>query len=178
MKEIEKKLLLVKPLANYPPDIGRALWILQDTRSRTKQALEGVTQAVLDWSFSEHHNTIGTILYHIAAVEMDWLHEEILQKEFPEEIEGLFPIDMRDDLGQLSRLRGVSLAEHFQRLDTVRKYFLEALQQLSRDEFFRVRNLDKYDITPEWVIHHLIQHEAEHRGQVSEIRTLAENQGR
>ena len=28
-------------------------------------------------------NTIGTLLYHIAAIELDWLHSEILEREFP-----------------------------------------------------------------------------------------------
>jgi hypothetical protein len=28
-----------------------------------------------------------------------------------------------------------------------------------------------YDVTPEWVLHPLLQHEAEHRGQISDMRT-------
>ena len=175
MKDREKELLLVKPFANYPEDIGRALWMLEDTRRRTKLALEGTTQQVLDWSHSGQHNKIGTILYHIAAVEMSWLYEEVLQTEFPQEIEHLFPLDMRDDHGQLSILRGSSLAEHFRRLDTARQVFLAAFQEMSLDEYRRLRSFDKYDVSPEWVIHHLMQHEAEHRGQMSEIRTLAES---
>lgn len=176
MKDRKKDFLLVKPLINYPPDIGHALWMLEDTRRRTKLALEGTTQRLLDWSFSREHNTIGTILYHIAAVEMSWLYEEILQSEFPKGIERLFPLDMRDNQGQLSILRGASLAEHFRRLDTTRKFFLAAFQEMSLEEFRRIRSFDKYDVSPEWVIHHLIQHEAEHRGQMAEIRTLAEIQ--
>jgi uncharacterized damage-inducible protein DinB len=176
MKDREKDYLLVKPPINYPSDIGRALWMLEDTRRRTKLALEGTTEQVLDWSFSGQHNTIGTILYHIAAVEMSWLYEEILQAEFPQEIERLFPLDLRNDQGQLSILRGSSLAEHFQRLDTTRKFTLAAFQQMSLDEYRRIRSFDKYDVSPEWVIHHLMQHEAEHRGQMSEIRTLTEIQ--
>jgi uncharacterized damage-inducible protein DinB len=31
-----------------------------------------------------------------------------------------------------------------------------------------------YDVTPEWVVHHLMQHEAEHRGQIGELRVAAE----
>jgi uncharacterized damage-inducible protein DinB len=30
-----------------------------------------------------------------------------------------------------------------------------------------------YLVTPEWVLHHLMQHEAEHRGQIEMIATLA-----
>jgi uncharacterized damage-inducible protein DinB len=34
--------------------------------------------------------------------------------------------------------------------------------------------MDGYSCTPEWVLHHLIQHETEHRGQIMTIRTQAE----
>jgi len=42
---------------------------------------------------------------------------------------------------------------------------VDALVTMSLSEFRRVRHLDDYDVTPEWVIHHLLQHEAGHRGQ-------------
>jgi uncharacterized damage-inducible protein DinB len=42
------------------------------------------------------------------------------------------------------------------------------------DEFRRPRHLEQYDVTPQWVLHHLIQHEAEHRGQILDRRTEAE----
>jgi uncharacterized damage-inducible protein DinB len=37
-----------------------------------------------------------------------------------------------------------------------------------------VRSLAEYDVTPEWVLHHMMQHEAEHRGQIGALRAGAE----
>jgi uncharacterized damage-inducible protein DinB len=31
-----------------------------------------------------------------------------------------------------------------------------------------------YDVTPEWVLHHLMQHEAEHRSQIGAPRARAQ----
>ncbi len=45
---------------------------------------------------------------------------------------------------------------------------------MSLDDFRRARNLERYDVTPAWVVHHLLQHEAEHRGEIATIRALAE----
>jgi uncharacterized damage-inducible protein DinB len=42
------------------------------------------------------------------------------------------------------------------------------------DEFRRPRHLEQYDVTPQWVLHHLIQHEVEHQGQRLDRRTEAE----
>jgi uncharacterized damage-inducible protein DinB len=36
--------------------------------------------------------------------------------------------------------------------------------------------LPPYDVTPEWVLHHLMQHEAEHRSQIGALRARAQRQ--
>lgn len=119
-------------------------------------------------------NSIGTLLYHLAAIEIDWLYADVLQKPWPPELETLFPFDVRDEQGHLVAVRGLSLEEHLRRLDAVRSILLDAFHSMSIDEFRRARRTQGYDVTPEWVIHHLMQHEAEHRGQIGEIRIRAE----
>jgi uncharacterized damage-inducible protein DinB len=43
---------------------------------------------------------------------------------------------------------------------------------MSLQEFRRVRVLPDYDVTPDYVLHHLMQHEAEHRGEIAMLRVL------
>ena len=38
----------------------------------------------------------------------------------------------------------------------------------------RVRSLPDYDVTPEWVLNHLVQHEAEHRAEIAITRAVFE----
>ncbi|MFN2235278.1 MAG: DinB family protein [Anaerolineales bacterium] len=175
MKQEKKETLIVRASPNCAFDIGIYLWMLEDTRSRTKGSLQGISQLVLDWNGSPGGNCIGSILYHIAAIEMSWLFSEILQSNFPPEIKKLFPYNVRDEKGRLSIVKGVCIEEHVQRLDETRKYFLDSVQGMSIDEFRRIRELEEYDVNCEWVVHHLMQHESEHRGQILEIRRLAEN---
>ena len=164
----------VEALAGYEPEIGRLLWMLEATRERTKEALAGLDAAVLDWRPPYDPNSIGTILYHVATVEMDWLYVEVLERAFPKEVEALLPFDMRDEAGLLTAVAGLSLDDHLLRLDTARAYLLNEFQGMTLDDFRRPRHLEQYDVTPEWVLHHLIQHEAEHRGQIMTLRTQAE----
>ncbi|HET7087648.1 MAG TPA: DUF664 domain-containing protein, partial [Anaerolineae bacterium] len=119
-------------------------------------------------------NSIGTLLYHLAVIEIDWLHADVLQKPWSPELETLFPFDVRDEQGHLIAVRGLSLDAHLRRLGAVRSILLDAFRGMSLDEFRRARSTQDYDVTPEWVIHHLMQHEAEHRGQIGEIRLRAE----
>ena len=166
---------VIEALPGCDPDIGRWLWALEDARRRTQRSLAGLSQVIIDWSDPQGSNSIGTLLYHLAAIEIDWLHTDVLGgKSWPPEVEALFPYAVRDEKGLLFPVRGVGLAEHRHRLDAVQSIFLAAFRGMALDEFRRVRHFDDYDVTPEWVIHHLMQHEAEHRGQIGELRVRAE----
>jgi hypothetical protein len=63
--------------------------------------------------------------------------------------------------------------DSLERLDVVRDHLLAAYRGMSLAEFRRVRDFPDYYVTPEGVLHHLIQHEAEHRGQIGLLRDLA-----
>ena len=156
------------------PEIGRWLWALQDSRKRTMEELENVSPDTIDWQPPNGENSIGTILYHIADIEADWLYAEVLEQTFPPEVAALFPGETRDDQGRLTQVKGFSLEQHLSRLDIVRGLLLDTYQQMNLFEFRRVRSLPYYDVTPEWVLHHLMQHEAEHRSQIGALRVRAE----
>jgi uncharacterized damage-inducible protein DinB len=169
-----KKYLLVDAGLSGEPEIGRWLWALQETRERTLRALEGLSPAAVDWLPDGDESSIGTILYHIADIETDWLYVEVLEQDRPPEVVALFPHATRDDQGRLTQAVGFGLAEHLRRLEVVRGLLLVAYQRMGLEEFRRARSLENYDVTPEWVLHHLMQHEAEHRGQLGTLRARAE----
>lgn len=164
----------VLPLPGYEPEIGRWLWAMQDTRERTLRGLEGLSIADLDAMPAGADNTIGVLLYHMALIEADWLYAEALDnRPLPPEVEALFPLDHRDEQGQLAAMRGLPLEDHLQRLATVRDRLLEEFKSMTLEDFRRPRHFPgQYDVTPQWVLHHLIQHEAEHRGQIQTLRGL------
>ena len=176
MSESENEILAVEPLPGYAPKIGRWLWALEDARRRTKATLLGIEQAALDYQASPEDNTVGTLLYHIAAIEMDWLHTDVLEQDFPPEVAHLLPYDVRDEGGKLIPVQGLSPEEHLARLDATRAITLMAFREMTPKEFRRKRRIVGYDVTPEWVLHHLMQHEAEHRGQIGELRATAEEE--
>lgn len=178
----EREWKAVDALDGYEPEIGVLLWMLEDGRARLKEGLAGIDDAseaaILAWSPRPGVNSIGTLLYHIAAVETDWLFEEALAGYTPPTPvawpDDLLPHDMRDAAGELTRIPEEPLVTHLRRLDAIRALLLEAFRGMTTAEFRRPRRLPRYDVTPEWVLHHLIQHEAEHRGQILERRAEAE----
>ena len=162
--------LILSPVPCDAPEIGVWLAALSDCRARTHKAIAGIRNDELEWVCPLSTNTIGTLLYHVAAIELDWLYSEILEQEFPGDLSSWFPHDVRDSEGNLTTVAGDSAQRHEQRLHYVRKRLVGVLGTMSFSEFRRVRRLEAYDVTPRWVVHHLLQHEAEHRGQIAILR--------
>jgi hypothetical protein len=162
--------LTLEPIAD-DPELGRWLAALEDGRRDTLRELEGVTPDMIDWYPDAPLNSIGALLYHVALIEADWVATEILElADYPPELKGLLPWADREDDGHLWRADGQSLAAHIGRLAGVRDFVLERLRPMSNDDFHRVRRLEAYDVAPDWAIHHVIQHEAEHRSHIAWLR--------
>ncbi|NOK60905.1 MAG: DinB family protein [Chloroflexi bacterium AL-W] len=165
-----RKSLILHPLQGYALPIGHALACLQEGRKRTLQSVAELSIHDLDAHVEGSPNSIGSLLYHIAGIELDWLFGEILEQNFPAEFQSLFPLDARDKDGRLSVVAGIELQAHLQRLAFVREVLLKKLKFLDAEDFYRPRSLSRYDVNPAWVLNHLLQHETEHRNQIAHIR--------
>jgi uncharacterized damage-inducible protein DinB len=155
-----------------PPDPEIDLWLaaLEDARKRTLDGLAKLPDEAVDKSPREGGSSIGTLLYHVAIVEADWLFDEILgtiESDWPRE---LFPSEMREDKGTLTPFTGESLTDHVARLENVRKLLVETITPMSSDDLHRLNERKHYDVSTAWVLHHLMQHEAEHRSQIGSVR--------
>ncbi|MDQ3656349.1 MAG: DinB family protein, partial [Chloroflexota bacterium] len=159
MNDVEQR--VITPLPASHPELGRWLWALEDTRTRTKAALAGLDQVDLDWTGPGVENAIGSLLYHLALIEFDYLYADILGQDYPEGSEVLLPESDRDGDGNLSIVRGVSLADHLARLDEVRRQLLQRVSVLSAEQLATARTLPDsgYVISAAWTLHHLMQHE-------------------
>jgi uncharacterized damage-inducible protein DinB len=165
---LERKSLQVSPLPGYEEEIGRWLWCLEDVLRTLMIELSGISQSTLDTK-RDGRQTIGSLLYHIALVEADWLYVEVLGTEWDPEIRSLFPYNVSSDNGSLTHIESQSLEEHFHRLNKVREVFLSHFRSMDLTDWRKLRTLEKYDVSPEWVVYHLIEHESHHRGQIFQL---------
>jgi Protein of unknown function (DUF664) len=166
----DRETLVLEPLGGVP-EVGRWLSALDDGRRDTLRELDDVTPDLLDRMPPGAPNSIGTLLYHVALIELDWLIEDTLGPEsgvaWPEE---LVPYADRDGEGTLTVVRGESLEVHVDRLARVRALIHEHVGPMSVDDFHAPRSRASYDVSPAWVLHHLLQHEAEHRAHIAWVR--------
>lgn len=159
--------LHVSSLPGYEAEIGRWMWCLEDVRSRLITKLSGMSQNLLDRNIGEKQS-IGTLLYHIAYVEAGWLYGEVMETDWDPEISALFPVEGWTN-GKLTHFEGETIEEHIYRLNKVREVFLSHFRSMNIEDWRKPRVLEEYDVTPEWVVYHLIEHESHHRGQIFQL---------
>ncbi len=171
--------LQITPLDRYDPEIGRWMWALQDVRHRyTLRHVKDLDERLVDWEGPDgQENAIGSLLYHIALVEMGWLYGDLKQMtELPPAVKPDFPFPIGEPgRNHLSRVLGVPLAEHVARLHRSREIFLKEFQGISPDEWRRLRRPPdsekvNYEVTPEWAVFHLVEHEAGHAFQIGALK--------
>lgn len=76
MNQSSREQRIMEIPSGYDPIIAPLVWMLEDMRQRTKVAMSGVSEQTLDWTQPEGGNAIGTLLYHIMAIEMSYLYED------------------------------------------------------------------------------------------------------
>ncbi len=157
-----------------PPGLwAGSRWELEDTRRRTLEVLVDLDPSIIDSSPEGFENSIGSLLHHIALIEADWLYADMLEQEYPKWMYERFPDEDRDQIGHLVAPE-MPLERHLDTLGYVRGELLKELDSLEAAEFERVRTTDSGELNPLWVLHHLRQHEAEHRGQIQSLRARLE----
>lgn len=167
----ERERLVLEPIAD-DREVGRWLSALEDCRRDTLTELEGVGDDALDVRPVGADNSLGSLLYHVALIEADWLLVDIFGATSPTaEEEALLPFTDRDAAGELTHVEGETLAQHLDRLAQVRAILLERLRPMSAEDFHTPRVREDYDVSPAWVLHHLLQHEAEHRSEIVRLRS-------
>ena len=165
-----KERLTLEPIAD-DPEVGRWLAALEHARRDTLHELENVSPQMVDWYPDAPLNSIGSLLYHVALIEADWLLDDIFGVPLSEsELAPWFPLADRDSGGQLTDVTGESLAVHLRRLAAVREDLIERLSPMSVDDFHTPRARERYDVSPAWVVHHLLQHESEHRAEIGWVK--------
>lgn len=154
------------------PIVARYLTMLADCRMLTMDSIKALRFDLLYWRRNDFDSNISDLLYHICYIEADWLFTDVLEKTIPKELTQHLNYKDRDNQRRLVHIGDEELESSLIRLSKVRTSLNDTYKTMDLPEFRRLRHLEKHDVSPEWVLHHLLQHEAEHRGQINLLKRL------
>jgi len=154
------------------PLVARYLTMLADCRALTIDAIKSMRFDLLYWRRNDFDSNISDLLYHIAFVEADWLFVDVREESIPLALSEHLSYTDRDNQGRLIHIGTEELEASLNRLGRVRTALNETFSAMTLAEFRRLRKSERREVSPEWVLHHLLQHEAEHRGQINLLKRL------
>ena len=167
------------PVEGYAPQVGRYVAQLTEARNHLKRQVEGLTIEQMDWHPDEATESISTQLLHLDAVEWSWMHEDIFgasSDDYPGNWHEAMPI--RAGAPQVT---GRPLQGYLEKLDSTREETLRILRGFTDEDLSRLvgeaetePGVEKRSrlFTIDWIIWHIIEHEAAHVGQIELLRRL------
>ena len=162
--------------AALPPRLSHFWSEFEKARSDTKHAVASLTPEDLAWKALSNSNSIGMLLLHIAVVELDWVVHDIARQKVDPRLHQELLMEHLEGSPTLFDPGQQPLEWYVSRLDETRDVTRRILGSLSESELEGWRGADRpgvhYELQVGWILAHLIQHEAAHRGQVQMLKSL------
>lgn len=155
------------------PKVGMLYNMMVKNRQRLLEVVEGIHDDLLDYTPDTHTvESIGTLLLHIAAVEWGFFFYNLDKRETDNE-RWKYAFANRDD--SLNQLTGKGLKFYLYELLKVRNDVYERFKLISDEDLQNIiedayLKGSKYSI--EWMFYHIIEHEAQHVGQILLLKRL------
>ncbi len=166
--------LSINSHSGFSSQLGRYVSLMEDVRRRTLEYIQALSTKQLSWFPNSKTESIGTLLLHIAAVEYSYIQEDIMKRPMGEEWKMAFPIRFN-----IPQITGKELSYFTDKLNAIRAESKRVLRGLNDGDLDMI-------ITPlepapgngdisyslEWILYHLIEHEAHHKGQIALMKRL------
>ena len=175
--DVEKRILA--PVAGFSDELAFYLGGLEELRNRLRKTVSDLTRDELAARAFPHAHQIGNLILHLGESEAGWIWQIIAGKELNEEEKNF--VHWNDTTERDFSEKGYSAAECLERIDEISRQSREILSSFSDadlDKFFGYErdNGQKVEVTLRWVLVHLLDHEAVHRGQISMLKRILRNE--
>lgn len=168
-------LFLVKPKPGFSPRIGELVSMMNYARYTTLHAVQGLSVTQLDYLLDEESNSIGTLLYHFAAVETWYQAFTFEGRGLSIEEEAPWQAGFQMGKAALSELGGKPLEFYLGKLEAVRAKTLAEFAR--RDDDWLYQEFPFWNATGNnyfcWF--HVLEDEINHRGQIRILRKRLPN---
>jgi Uncharacterized protein conserved in bacteria len=171
---MEIKRDILEPISGVTREIGFYLAGLEEVRAQTVAILEDLTKDELAKRFLPGFHQLGGLALHLGECEYWWIQAGIAAREMTEE--DIKSAHLYDTTNTDFALKDFTAEDCVDFLAKIHQRSVETLSKFTDDEMDRIvpfaQHPDPFKGTLRWVLHHLIDHEANHKGQMAMIKRL------
>ncbi len=163
---MNQKFYHITPEEGIHPQISMFLKMLDDGTREWTDYLEDISEDAIVWQPYPDAHSIGAVMLHIANVEASWIQRIILgQERDPEELKTLMSEETDFNGEKWPTPPRKSLSWYFEQLQKVRDKTHKLVRDFEEPE--KVVTYVDTDFTINWILHHVVTHEAYHGGQIN-----------
>ncbi len=175
--KIEKEIF--EPTPNFPREIGFYLSGMAEVREQLSDAVKDLSDEEISANVLPNIHSIGQLILHNAEAEWFWIECVLAEKELDEELakhELFWDVLLDEDFAA----NNYSAEFCLETADKVRADCWKTLKQFTDEDMERYFGFNKKDgrrveVTLRYVLHHLIDHEAQHKGQILMLKRLLQD---
>lgn len=166
---------IIRPVEGFSREIGYYLAGLEEVREQLRDAVSELsTENIGRLAFPEAHS-IGGLVLHIGEAEWWWMNCVISGHELSEADAAM---SFWDVLKEPERVSQNSYSAQFclDEISNVRKQTRTLLASFDDERLDKIFQFERkgatHDLSLRWILHHLIDHEAQHKGQILMLKRL------
>jgi uncharacterized damage-inducible protein DinB len=172
---MELKRLALPPVSGVSSGIGYSLAAMEEVRGQLREAVKEMSDEEIAHRAVPDSHSIGALVLHIGEAEWWWINC-IIQGHKPTDDDRRKPYwDVLEDPEGFSA-RNYSAAFCLDTIDAIReetRQFLSTLNDEALENVYsHTRGERRIEASLRWILHHLVDHEAQHKGQILMLKRL------
>lgn len=163
---------IIKPAKGYSTQIGNMVSMLEDLKGRVTQSVSDLTIEETDFLLDDDANRIGAMILHLAATEKIYQVYTFENRGFNEA--EIAEWDVAQKLGAPARdqFKDKPIDHYLDIWNKVRKETLRLLK--TKDDSWFAANIPNSEMNNHWAWYHVMEHQANHMGQIRLILKRSE----
>lgn len=166
---------VLSPSDSVSREIGFYLAGMDEVREQVRAAITGISDEHLGRRAVPGAHSIGALVMHIGEAEWWWIQCNVSGHKLTDEDRCAPYWDVLKDPGSFAG-KGHSAEFCLQQIDSIREQTRATLAALGDDDLERIFSFERRGKTHEqslrWILHHLTDHEAQHKGQILMLKRL------
>ena len=166
---------VLTPHPGLSTGIGYYMSGMEEVRNQLIEAVKNIPNDIIGKPAFLGAHSIGGLVLHIGEAEWFWMQMVVSGHKLTEEDRAAACWDILDEIDRVSS-RGFSTEFCLLEIEKIRNQTRDVLFSFNDSDLERIISFERRGKTTEhslrWILHHLIDHESQHKGQILMLKRL------